>query len=213
MDISSGSSSDPKLKSEKDKNMETQRTPLSSTDKNKQNMVEIWDSLGEPGRHGDFLVKYSPTPTTANPEFPSFSLITESPASSTSKNTQEIPTNNENKLEDLQEILKTMLPKYDGALEKIITEDDSKKDSPLPAYLSCPNYNVSEEENESSNSEQEEHFDPNEGTNQSDDAFSGHIEARILRNKIVFAPTSRHNRLQQSSTSVMNQDEVDAMLS
>ncbi|KAL4583449.1 hypothetical protein LXL04_008022 [Taraxacum kok-saghyz] len=103
--------------------METQRTPLSSTDKNKQNMVEIWDSH-----------------ETVN--------------------------------KTVQEILKTMLPKYDGALEKIITEDESKKDSPLPAYLSCPNDNVSEEENESSSSEQEEHFDPNERTIQSNDAFS-----------------------------------------
>ncbi|KAL4564550.1 hypothetical protein LXL04_028614 [Taraxacum kok-saghyz] len=78
-----------------DKNMEPQRTPLSSTDKNKQT-IEIWDSLGEPGKHGDFLVKYNPTPTTDNPEFASFTLLTESQASSTSKNTQTVPTDNEN---------------------------------------------------------------------------------------------------------------------
>ncbi|KAL4568733.1 hypothetical protein LXL04_024348 [Taraxacum kok-saghyz] len=178
--------------------MELQRTPLSSTDKNKQNMVEIWDSLGEPGRHGDFLVKYNPTPTTVNPEFPSFTLITESPVSSTSKNTQTVPTNNENSKtyeasssrknakkkkydkralqetinETVQEILKTMLPKYDSSLEKIITEDESNKDSPLPSYLSCPNDNVSEEEDESNSSEHEDHSDPNEDTNKSDDAIS-----------------------------------------
>ncbi|KAL4590344.1 hypothetical protein LXL04_003273 [Taraxacum kok-saghyz] len=133
-----------------DKHMEPQRTPLSSTNKNKQNMVEIWDSLGEQ----------------------------ESPASSTSKNTQTVPRNNENSNtyeayssrkneknkkfdkralqetinETVQEILKTMLPKYDSSLEKIITEDESTKHSPLPSYLSCPNDNVSEEEDESNDS-------------------------------------------------------------
>ncbi|KAL4573758.1 hypothetical protein LXL04_020575 [Taraxacum kok-saghyz] len=138
-----------------DKNMEPQRTPLSSIDKNKQPMNEIWDSLGEPGKHGDFLVKYNPTPTTDNPEFPSFTLLTESPASSNSKNTQRVPTDNENPKtyeasssrkyakkkkydkktlqetinETVQEILKTMLPKYDNPPEKNITEDDSKTDS------------------------------------------------------------------------------------
>ncbi|KAL4590338.1 hypothetical protein LXL04_003267 [Taraxacum kok-saghyz] len=115
----------------------------------------------------------------------------ESPASSTSKNTQIVPTINENSNtyeasssrknakkkkfvkralqetinETVQEILKTMLPKYDSSLEKIITEDESKKDIPLPSYLSCSNDNVSEEEDESNDSE-------NEGANQSDDAFS-----------------------------------------
>ncbi|KAL4579631.1 hypothetical protein LXL04_015785 [Taraxacum kok-saghyz] len=173
-----------------DKNMEPQRTPLSSTDKNKQK-IEIWDSLGEPGRHGDFLVKYTPTPTTLNPEFPSFTLITESPTSSTSKNTHTIPTNTDNPKpyeasssrknskkkkfdtktlqetinEMVQDILKTMLPKYDNPPEKIITEDDSKTDSPVPSYLSCPNDN-------NNNSEEEDHSDENEDTNQSDDTFS-----------------------------------------
>ncbi|KAL4573427.1 hypothetical protein LXL04_020232 [Taraxacum kok-saghyz] len=180
-----------------DKNMEPQRTRPSSTDKNKHKMVEIWDSLGETGRHGDFLVKYNPTPTTDYPEFPSFTLLTESPASSTSKNTHIVPTNNENSKpyeasssrknakkkkfdkktlqetinETVQDILKTMLPKYDNPPEKIITEDDSKIDSPVPSYLSCPNDNVSEED-ENNNSEEEDHSDPNEDTNQSDDTFS-----------------------------------------
>ncbi|KAL4568032.1 hypothetical protein LXL04_023632 [Taraxacum kok-saghyz] len=143
-----------------DKNMEPQRTPLSSTDKNKQPMNEIWDSL-------------------------------ESPASSTFKNTQTIPTDYENPKtyeasssrkhakkkkydkktlqetinETVQEILKTMLPKYDNPPEKIITEDDSKTNSPVPSYLSCPNDNVSEEDEDNNSEEEEEHFDPNEETN------------------------------------------------
>ncbi|KAL4567918.1 hypothetical protein LXL04_023514 [Taraxacum kok-saghyz] len=149
-----------------DKNMEPQRTPPSSTDKNKHKIIEIWDSVGEPGKHGDFLVKYNPTPTIDNPEFPLFTLITESPTSSTSKNTHTETIN-----ETVQDILKTMLPKYDNSVEKLITEDDSKKDSPVPSYLSCPNDNVSEED-ENNNSEKEDHSDPNEDTNQSDDTFS-----------------------------------------
>ncbi|KAL4564548.1 hypothetical protein LXL04_028612 [Taraxacum kok-saghyz] len=64
-----------------------------------------------------------------------------------------------------------MLPKYDNPPEKIITEDDSKKDSPIPSYLSCPNNNVSEEDEDNNSEEEEEHFDPNEDTNQSDDTY------------------------------------------
>ena len=64
-----------------------------------------------------------------------------------------------------------MLPKYENPVEKIITEDDSKKDSPVPSYLSCPNDNVSGED-KNNNTEEEDHSDENGDTNQSDDTFS-----------------------------------------
>ena len=59
-----------------------------------------------------------------------------------------------------------MIPYLDDNLEKkkkTIIEDEQRKDTPMLAYLSCPNDNLSSEESGNNNSEDQ--FDRNDNNN------------------------------------------------
>ena len=80
LSVAAKDSSNPEMAMGLPKSQEPQRALDHSTSRPQKHEKQIWDSLGEPGKHYDFLVKYSPTYTS--PKQSSNFSLTQSPSQS-----------------------------------------------------------------------------------------------------------------------------------